>query len=130
LTNNTQYFWRVNAKNAGGTGPWSAVWNFRTGFIGIKLFSNEIPKEFKLYNNYPNPFNPSTKIKFALPKNSYTKLIVYDILGRELLTIVNEQLSAGTYSVDWNTSDYPSGIYYYKLTSGEFTETRKAVLIK
>jgi type IX secretion system substrate protein/beta-propeller repeat-containing protein len=130
LINNTYYFWRVAAKNVVGTGPWSAVWKFRTGFVGIKPVSNEIPKEFKLYDNYPNPFNPTTKIRFALPKSSFAKLVVYDALGREVSTLVNEQLKPGTYEADWNAKNFSSGVYIYKLAAGEFVDTKKMVLTR
>src|ERR1043166_10346741 len=73
------------------------VYGDTTTILGIKSISNEIPSPFLLYQNYPNPFNPTTKIKFALPKNSFAKLVIYDILGREVQTIVNEQLNAGTF---------------------------------
>jgi uncharacterized delta-60 repeat protein len=98
--------------------------------VGITPVSSEIPDAFLLDQNYPNPFNPKTKIKFGLPTSSFAKLVVYDMLGRELETLVNEQLNAGTYEADWNASKFTSGVYYYKLTSGDFAETRKAVLIK
>jgi hypothetical protein len=137
LTNNVWHYWRVNGRNAGGTGPWSEVWKFRTGFVGIEPVSNEIPKEFKLYVNYPNPFNAVTKIKFGLPASSLSfgeglgvRLLIYDILGREVTALVNEELKPGTYEVQWDASNYPSGVYYYKLTSGEFYDTKKTVLIK
>lgn len=98
--------------------------------IGIGSISNEIPREYKLYQNYPNPFNPATKIQFALPKSSFAKLVVYDALGRELETLVSEQLNAGTYEADWSADKFSSGVYFYKLVAGEFTETKKMVLIK
>ena len=98
--------------------------------IGIYPISSEIPKDFSLSQNYPNPFNPATKIRFALPKSSIAKLIVYDMLGREVETIVNEQLNAGTYEVDWNSGKFASGVYYYKLQTERYTGTRKMVLIK
>jgi hypothetical protein len=134
LINNTQYFWRVNAKNAGGSGPWSALWTFRTAFIGIKPISNEIPKVFKLYDNYPNPFNPATKIKFAIPKskletNSKTEIIIYNALGREMYTLINEQLSPGIYEVEWDASSYPSGLYFYRLVAG-IIFFKKMILLK
>ncbi len=66
----------------------------------------------------------------ATPKSSFAKVVVYDILGREVETLINEQLNAGTYEVSWNAVNYPSGVYYYKLSAGEFSQTRKAVLIK
>jgi hypothetical protein len=100
--------------------------------IGINKIENEVPKYYSLYQNYPNPFNPSTKIKFDISTNSKldVKLVVYDALGREVSVLVNEQLKTGTYEVDWNALSYPSGVYFYKLTAGEFTQTRKMVLIK
>lgn len=103
---------------------------------GIKKISDIAPINYTLYQNYPNPFNPNTKIRFEVAKTALSlrgdnvRLAVYDILGREVQTIVNEQLKPGTYEVEWNASNYPSGVYYYKLTIGEFSETRKAALIK
>ncbi|NOS85077.1 MAG: T9SS type A sorting domain-containing protein [Ignavibacteria bacterium] len=101
--------------------------------IGIQTISNEIPNSFSLSQNYPNPFNPSTKIRFAIPYASsvaQTFLSVHDILGREVTTLVNQQLSPGTYEVEWDASNYPSGLYFYKLTSSDFTETKRMILIK
>jgi len=98
--------------------------------IGIQPISNEIPISFSLSQNYPNPFNPETKIRFALPKSSFTKIIIYDAIGREIETIVNGQLTSGTYETDWNAINYPSGIYYYKLSTESYSETKKMVLIK
>lgn len=106
--------------------------------FGIQQIGNEIPSAFNLSQNYPNPFNPSTKIKFQIPKNSFVKLIVYDALGREVETLVNQQLQAGIYEADWNASAYPNGIYFCKLSTGDistglgqtFSETRKMVLVK
>lgn len=89
-----------------------------------------VPAEYKLYQNYPNPFNPATKIKFALPKGSFATLLVYDVLGREMETIVNEQLNAGTYEANWNAGNFSSGVYYYKVIAGDFVETKKMVLVK
>ena len=99
-------------------------------FIGIKNISSEIPSEFSLSQNYPNPFNPTTNIRFDLPKNGFVKLILFDALGREVATLVNEKLTPGTYDVNWNGSSYTSGVYYYKLIAGDFVETRKMILIK
>ena len=101
-----------------------------TGGVNIKPISNVIPKSFKLYQNYPNPFNPVTKIKFDIPKSNHVKIIIYNALGKEVATLVNEKLSAGGYEVDWNASGNPSGVYYYKLETEEFTKTRKIVLLK
>jgi len=98
--------------------------------IGIKNLGKSIPISFNLYQNYPNPFNPVTKIKFDLHKTVHVVLIIYDILGREVATLVNEKLNAGSYEVYWNASAYSSGVYFYRLTAGDFIETRKMVLLK
>ncbi|HWA06489.1 MAG TPA: T9SS type A sorting domain-containing protein, partial [Ignavibacteria bacterium] len=100
------------------------------GITAIQQTSSEVPMKFSLHQNYPNPFNPVTRIYFDIPTASFTKLIVYDQLGREVEILVSEQLTAGSYIYDWNAIDYPSGIYYYKLQAGEFSETKKMVLIK
>jgi type IX secretion system substrate protein len=101
-----------------------------TGIVGIIQINSEVPEFFSLSQNYPNPFNPITRVKFALPKTSFVKLAIYDMLGTEVTTLVNESLKPGTYEVDWNASNYPSGVYYYKLVADEFVETKKMVLIK
>ncbi len=98
--------------------------------IGIKNISSSIPKSFMLYQNCPNPFNPTTKIKFSLPKNSNVAIKIYDITGREVSTLINEKLNAGTYIVDWDASNFASGVYFYSLQTDNFTETKKLVLIK
>lgn len=134
LLNDHRYYWRVNATNAAGTSPWSVVFHFNTVLAGINPYGSEIPKEYRLYTNYPNPFNPVTQIRFDIPKASFTKLTIYDILGREVATLVNEKLSPGTYEVEWSATgggtNYPSGVYFYKLETNEYRETRKLVLLK
>jgi len=90
----------------------------------------QIPTDYALSQNYPNPFNPSTKIKFDIPKSSYVKLIVYDVLGREIRTLMNEKLNAGRYNVNWNGSSYPSGVYFYKLIAGDYVSVKKMILLK
>lgn len=99
---------------------------------GITNISGEIPNSFSLSQNYPNPFNPVTKIRFAISGTSVaqTLLSVYDILGREVETLVNEQLSPGTYEVDFDASKLTSGVYFYIIKAGEFTETKRMVLVK
>ncbi len=102
-----------------------------TGFIvGINQLSSEIPGEFSLSQNYPNPFNPLTNIQFSVPKETLIRFTVYDMLGKEIEVLVNRTMHPGTYSAEWNASAYPSGVYYYKLEAGSFTETKKMVLIK
>lgn len=99
-------------------------------FTGINSIGSEIPSEYRLLQNYPNPFNPSTVISFDLPKSSFAKLTVYDALGRELAVLVNENLNAGRYEYTWDASAYASGVYYYRLTAGSFTESKKMSLLK
>ncbi|HMQ78048.1 MAG TPA: T9SS type A sorting domain-containing protein [Ignavibacteria bacterium] len=130
LNHNIRYFWRVRAMNIGGEGPWSPVWNFRTGLVGLNQTGNEIPVQYKLYNNYPNPFNPVTRIKFDIPEGSHTKLLIYDINGKEISTLVNKQLNPGSYEAEFNASDLPSGVYFYKLSSGGYTDVKKMILVK
>jgi hypothetical protein len=98
--------------------------------IGIKNIGNEIPKDYKLYSNYPNPFNPVTKIAFDIPKSSETKLVVFDISGKVVETLVNQKLDAGKYEVIWSAENYSSGIYFYRFRSGNYTESKKMLLIK
>jgi len=97
---------------------------------GITPISNEVPDNPFLYQNYPNPFNPSTVIKFQVSKLGPVNVTVYDVLGKEIAVLVNEQLKPGTYEVDWNAADVPSGVYYYKLTTGVYVESKKMVIIK
>jgi hypothetical protein len=100
--------------------------------IGIKNISSEIPKEFKLEQNYPNPFNPVTKIKFNIAAHSVgqTFMSVYDITGREIAKLVNEQLQPGTYEVTFDGTNLSSGVYFYRLTAGNFSVTKKLTLLK
>ncbi len=99
-------------------------------FNGIQQISNEIPTDFKLYQNYPNPFNPITNIKYQIVKSNHIKLIIYDMLGREITVLVNEIQEAGVYLVDWNANALPSGTYFYMLITESFVETKKMILIK
>jgi|GEM_PF-961901 hypothetical protein len=107
--------------------------------ISYVLQINNIPNEFRLFQNFPNPFNPVTKIKFDIPAlgsplgrgaGGMTVLKVYDILGKEIETLVNEKLNPGTYEVTFNASQYPSGVYFYRLQVGDYNESRKMLLIK
>lgn len=91
---------------------------------------NGIPLVYSLSQNYPNPFNPSTEIKFSIPMSEKVKLIVYDLLGREVATLVNTELQAGEYKLNFSADNLPSGIYLYKLTAGNFSDTKKMTLIK
>lgn len=100
------------------------------GVIGINPVSTEVPEKYSLSQNYPNPFNPTTNIKFSLPKAAFVRLAVYDMLGREVESLVSQQLNPGTYRVDWNAAKFSSGIYMYKLTTDDFSLVKKMSLIK
>ena len=136
LNPTTPYYWKVRAYNIGGFGPFSTTWKFTTGLIGVTQLSTEIPVEFKLHNNYPNPFNPVTKIKFDIPASHSeggainVRIIIYDILGKEISVLVNEKLQPGFYETDWNASNYPSGFYLCRIIAGEFIAVKKLVLLK
>lgn len=103
----------------------------------VSVINTSVPVNFQLYQNYPNPFNPSTNIEFAVSKRSFIRLIVFDVLGREIETIVNEELNAGTYKITWDASKYASGMYFYhiviqsdKLITNGYTETKKMILLR
>jgi hypothetical protein len=97
---------------------------------GLRDGAKEVPTGYSLFQNYPNPFNPSTRISFSLPSKSFVSLKVFDVLGREEATVVSEELAAGTYTRQWNASSLPSGIYFYHLQAGSFSETKKCILLK
>lgn len=98
----------------------------------VNPISSQIPKQFSLSQNYPNPFNPSTKINYEVKSSGFVSLKVFDLLGKEVATLINEKQNAGSYAVDFNSAEFnlPSGIYFYTLNAGEFKETRKMVLVK
>lgn len=100
------------------------------GTVGIQTISTEVPKVFSLSQNYPNPFNPVTRIQFAVPKNEIVSIRVYDILGKEVATLVNEQKNAGTYEVDFNASSLSSGVYFYRMQAGYFADIKRMMVIK
>ena len=96
----------------------------------IKNITNSIPTEYKLDQNYPNPFNPTTKITYQLPEKSIVTLKVYDILGKEIVELVNETREAGNHEVIFNVNNLSSGIYYYQIKAGDFIQSKKMLLIK
>jgi choice-of-anchor B domain-containing protein len=102
----------------------------RSTSVGIQNISTQIPDKFKLENNFPNPFNPSTNIKFQLAEKSFASIIVYDMLGREVMTLLAEELNAGYYNYQFNAENLNSGIYFYTLRTEKFTETKKMALVK
>ncbi len=97
---------------------------------GAGNISSLIPSKYELSQNYPNPFNPTTKINFAIPKQGLVTMKIYDVLGREVRTLVNEVKQAGNYTVDFNAAEFASGVYFYKLTSGDFSDIKRMILVK
>lgn len=100
------------------------------GTIGIEPIENLIPRNYSLEQNFPNPFNPETSIKFSIPEGKFTSLKIYDILGKEIAVLVNEELAPGNYSINYSAADLQSGIYFYRLSSGSYTASKKMILIK
>jgi hypothetical protein len=126
----TAHYWRVRAKNSNGWGPFSGWFKFTTT-VASDITSNEnLPTEFKLYNNYPNPFNPATSIKFDIPQNSFVSLKVYDITGRIVSVLVSETKVAGRYEVAFDGSAFSSGIYFYRIDAGSYSKVVKMMLTK
>lgn len=97
-------------------------------FVNTQELTN--PESFSLFQNYPNPFNPVTNIKFEIPEKGFVKLLVFDLLGREITALVNQQILPGSYTVNWDASNFPSGVYFYTLVTSDYTLTRKMVLLK
>jgi hypothetical protein len=102
----------------------------RTFVVSVENISSEIPEEYKLEQNYPNPFNPTTTIQFSIPEQSLVKLEVFNSLGEKVTTLVSEELNAGNYKYEWNAEKLSSGIYFYKLSSDNFSEMKKMILLK
>lgn len=135
---NAVYF--VNSIIGWTVGDYGTILKTTTGGLTyIDKTANTYPKQYKLSQNYPNPFNPSTRIKFDVAASNLTlseakglmvKLVIYDILGHEITTLVNEKLKPGSYEVQWNASNFPSGVYFYSLKTESFTQTKRMVLIK
>jgi hypothetical protein len=114
-----------------------------TGFVqptGVVLFVPSslvtvdkevlVPSDYALEQNYPNPFNPTTTISFSLPSKTFVTLKIFDALGREVSVVLGEELSPGTYSRQWNSANAPSGVYFYRLQAGQYTETKKMLLLR
>jgi len=117
------------APETGALRSWSLTLTYETT-IGITPISNEIPGEYSLFQNYPNPFNPVTRIRYSIPVSSEVKLSIYDINGKTISTPVNEYQNTGTYEISFDASYLASGVYFYKIETDNFIETRKMVLIK
>jgi regulation of enolase protein 1 (concanavalin A-like superfamily) len=129
LINNQKYFWRLRARNPGGWGAFSEVRTFTIKVTSVTA-QREMPTNFALEQNYPNPFNPSTRIDFALPKESRVLLEVYNLLGERIAVLADETRAAGFHSLQFNATALPSGLYLYRMTAGEQTFVRKMMLTK
>ena len=123
----------VNTPFVETDGSENNVWNEIVYQVGVGVNDNgqnEKVSQFALSQNYPNPFNPVTVISYQLSAFSDVKLVVFDLLGREVATLINENKPAGEYQVNFNASDLPSGIYFYTLSAGNYSETKKMTVIK
>ena len=125
---NQLYFYRIKAYKGTAESYYSNEFSITITVSGIH--DAQIPTEYSISQNTPNPFNPTTKIEFALPKTSRTTVTVYDLLGREIRTLVNEKLHAGYHELHINASDLPSGVYVYRIQSGDFVQSKKMLLLK
>ena len=129
LTPNTTYYFRVCASNSSSTSPYSNTITVTTNVTGVDDLLN-LPTRFDLSQNYPNPFNPTTTIKYQIPEETFVGIKVYNLLGSEVTTLVNEMRTVGTYEVKFNASQLTSGIYIYKIQAGQFSQMKKMVLVK
>jgi uncharacterized delta-60 repeat protein len=133
LSYNTLYFWKVSANNVGGSSNWSLIWTFTTMIGGLQKIGTNVPKELRLYNNDPEPFASTTQIKFDLPQSSNNKnvvLVIFDPMGKEVAKLVNENLKAGSYIINWDASNYARGYYLYQIRTEGIVETKRMLLVK
>ncbi len=129
LANGRRYWWRVRALNEAGWGPFGDVWEFRILLTGAGDAAG-MPEDFELAQNYPNPANPTTTIRYGLPRAVFVSLVVYDVLGREVARLVSQQQDAGYHQIVFRGDGLASGVYYYSFRAGSFGATRKLVLIR
>ncbi|MBI1932520.1 MAG: ammonia-forming cytochrome c nitrite reductase subunit c552 [Ignavibacteriales bacterium] len=108
----------------------AAISEMKGGVVDISDMTNTLPTDYKLSQNYPNPFNPTTKINFTIPEATNVKVTVFDAIGREVSVLVNKQMNAGSFDIDWNAVNNAAGIYYYRIETKNFVETKKMVLLK
>jgi hypothetical protein len=138
LNSNTDYFWRMYSGNAGGfSASPSASRLFTTGTTSVEdPVEAALPTMFALNQNYPNPFNPSTTISFDVPKSAHVNIVIYDVLGRVVTTLLNEVRAPNRYNIVWNASNVSTGVYFYRMTaknvdgSGDFNAVKKLLLVK
>ncbi len=126
----TQYFWQVRAMNQAGTGDWSEVRGFTTSQVTSVFDEFSTPTQFKLFQNHPNPFNPTSTIRYSLPETTPVRLEVYNILGRKISVLVDENQRAGVHELHFDASHLPSGMYIYRITAGAFVESKRMLLVR
>ncbi len=130
LEANTKYFWHVAGLDTAGAGLFSTgSFSTGTGILAVDELGG-IPTKFELFQNFPNPFNPTTVIQYDIPKSSQVMIRVYDVLGREVVTLVDERQAPGEYSVEFNASGFASGVYFFSMNAGTYTKIQKMMLIK
>lgn len=130
-SNNLNSVFFISASTGYVAGDNGAIFKTTTGgSIWVGKISSEVPDKFKLYQNYPNPFNPSTNIKFQIKESKQVTLKIFDILGKEIATLINEKLQPGAYETSFDGSNLASGVYFYRLIAGNFTETKKMLIVK
>ena len=117
---------------AGTVGNEVSVWRrpISEMITSVDGSSKDLPTRFVLRQNHPNPFNPSTNIIYSIPQNVKVQIKIFDILGNEIETLINEEKPAGTYKITWNAENLPSGVYFYQLRAGDFVQTKKMLLLK
>ena len=123
---------RLIISNAGSTIRFKLAYSSDINHLIVSVNNkiNKYPEKFELFQNYPNPFNLKTRIYFDLPKRSFVKLKIYDTIGREIMTLVNKELNPGEYSVDLNAKDLPSGVYFYRIETKRFVQSKKLILMR
>jgi hypothetical protein len=120
----------INERIGFCAGDSGAIYKYNPDLVSVNNYDSGIPTEYKLFQNYPNPFNPSTKIKYQIPFAGLIRISIYDILGREIETIINQYQQAGTFETQWNASKHTSGIYYYRMSVNDYTSSKIMVLVK
>lgn len=130
LLDSTYYYWVSAVDTNGYESELSLNIELTVTLTIVAQTSNSLPTKYKLHNNYPNPFNPVTTFSYQLPRYSFLNLSIYNIAGQLVETLVNEYKDMGSYSVIWNASDIGSGLYFYRIKAGEYTETKKCVILK
>jgi hypothetical protein len=133
LPEGSNLIWRVRAENGSGYSPWSTASPYVTSGIGTATpieTGDELPMTAELFQNYPNPFNPVTTISFDIPNTSDVSVKIYDLMGREVSTLVSRTLSAGHHEVRWDARENASGLYLYRLMAGSFVTSKTLTLLK